>query len=983
MDKSVEIGNEIDSTEIANSFKCKIEELPFTIRVIASDFTVITQNIRSIYANIDDLQLTLAELKFDVDILVLTECRLKGDKPIPQLTNYNSYTTSNHLNQNDGVTAYIKNNHFAIVNEIILEHASCLQITIYHTIILCIYRSPSNHNTENFTNSLNNHLESIKLFEKIIIVGDININIIPKPEERNSGKNNRLNYLNTLSLHGLLPGHYLPTRDNNCLDHFILKLNKAKTVATIAVLDTSTTDHLMILLTLSKTTYLSSIRKTKIFIDFEKAIQNLHENYTDLLLLNDPNILSKLLINRIQKSLADNTKTIHIPRSKRIIKPWITPGILRCINNRNSMQMKLRCDPKNDILKISYRRYRNFCNNLIKKLKRKYERDQLEISSKNSKALWKSINNVTHYKPAKTPNTQLLSTKVSPLEAVNFVNTYFANIGKTLAEDITQQNKELNNIPSNLLSNQMSSLVFLATDHKEIFNVVLNLKSKSAPGWDNIQTNFLKLSSHVLIPIICHLVNLCLDQGIFPKIFKQSIITPVYKGGDRDDVSNYRPISVLPSISKVLEKIINKRLLGYLDKYNIISKHQYGFRQGVSTEDAVTALSNLIVNHVDKGRKCITVFLDLKKAFDTVSVPILVHKLENIGVRGVPLALLIDYLHERKQRVKIGGFESEDVPINYGVPQGSVLGPTLFLTYINDLCDLEIQHGNIFSYADDTAIIFTGTSWDDVKDKAEKGLEKVAKWLKLNLLTLNVSKTNFICFTKYNRTQPNSDFNIKIHECGINKTSCLCSSIKKVETTKYLGIFIDQRLSWHAHIELLTSRTRKLIWIFKNLRHVAKPDLLNKIYVALAQSILTYCIPIWGGATKTIFLNLERAQRSLLKVMFFKPYRYPTSSLYSISDTLTVRKLYVLHSVLKLHKSLEYNPFIINKRRNYTVTNKIHVNSTFAARQYTRQSALLYNKLNKTLNIYSMNNHKCKSTLAKYLLKLNYDEVEALLEIII
>lgn len=186
---------------------------------------------------------------------------------------------------------------------------------------------------------------------------------------------------------------------------------------------------------------------------------------------------------------------------------------------------------------------------------------------------------------------------------------------------------------------------------------------------------------------------------------------------------------------------------------------------------------------MDCGRKCVTVFLDLKKAFDTVSVPILVHRLEKYGVRDAPLALFTSYLLNRKQQVKLGNYTSELANISYGVPQGSVLGPTLFLLYINELCNLKIPNAKIFSYADDTAIVFSGNTWAEVQKHAEEGLVMVAQWLSANLLTLNISKTNFICFTIDKRTQPASDFQIKIHNCGDPKhTTCSCQSIEKVTT---------------------------------------------------------------------------------------------------------------------------------------------------------------------------------------------------------
>lgn len=987
--------NEIDKLEIASAIECDCSNLTEHIHVNKNDLTIFSQNIRSIYANFDAFVVLLSTFKFETDVIIFTECRINTNKPIPQLSNYNSYVTSRHLNQNDGVVIYIKKSLNCKVQEIKLSEASCLQLDILDYTVMCIYRSPSNANPDIFLDSLSLHLDSLTSQRNVVIAGDININIRPKAVELAHERKNRNSYLNMLSAYGILPGHTLPTRESNCLDHFMLRINKKKTSASIATLQTTITDHYTTFLSLSKIKNKQVINKTTTTINFEQALNYLKEkNIAELLFCHDPNLLTDLLIQKLTDAIKNNTIITRIPNSKRIIKPWITPGILRCIKNRNKLQKSSRSDPYNAILKITYCRYRNFCNNIIKKIKRKYERELIAKSTKNSKLLWKNIKSITYSNQVKSQSAALLSIKPSPIESVNFVNDYFVKIGKELAERIQPRTNKLPSDRPDISPAQSNSFVLLDTDPKEVESILMSLKSSSAPGWDRISSSFLKYVCKQVVPIIAHLANLCFKNGIFPDPLKKSVITPVHKGGNTDDVNNYRPISVLPALSKILEKLTNTRLINYLNKFKLISSTQFGFRQGVSTEDAVAALSSLITENLDEGKKCLTVFLDLKKAFDTVSVPTLVSKLEKSGVRGTPLNFFKDYLSNRKQKVKIGAYISDDADVSFGVPQGSVLGPTLFLTYINDLCNLKVNSAKIFSYADDTAVVFSGNSWSDIKLKAELGMVQIMNWLNDNLLTLNTVKTHYICFTISNRSQPTETFSVKIHSCDeVSNNNCSCPAFTKVSQTKYLGVMIDQKLSWYAHIEHVTGRVRKLGWIFKTLRHVLptninkkvglKRNLLNEVYVALVQSVLVYCIPIWGGAAKTRFLDVERGQRALIKIMYFKKRRYPTDSLYQISGLLSVRKLYITFTVLKKHKTLPYDINIISKRRKDMVAQVPQTKTKFAAIQYSKRSAQLYNRINREICLYSKQEHVCKNNLINWIQPLTYEYTEALLQRIV
>lgn len=986
MDDNIITQSEIDNVEINKAMTCDISELCKMTNSPNKSLTIISQNIRSIYKNFNELEISLASFSLEIDIIVLTECCLNNDKPIPSMTSYTSYKTTNHLNKNDGVVIYIKNNLNARVQEVKLEKSSCLQIDIENMSILGIYRSPStNNNINTFINSLNNHLESLKNKSNIILTGDININILPHPEEESNDRYNRLKYQNMLAIHGLIAGHCLPTRINNCLDHFMLKIQNNNINCTIAVLNVTSTDHKMIFLCLDKLSKVNRTQKENKITNYDDAIKSLqNRNLQELLRQTNPNDIANTLISEITNALNEHTKIVKVPKNKAIIKPWITSGILRCINNRNKLQKQLNCDPSNYILKTTYKRYRNYCNNLIKKLKRQYESDLLASSTKNNKALWKNIKKITNINNIKSTNTNLLNLKSSNIESVNYINKYFCNIGKKLAEDIDHEKSQTNTQKDTEQSkSKMNSFVLLDTDFDEVSSVLMNLNTNSAPGIDGIPTRFLKLAKNVITPIICHLVNQCFSTGIFPNILKKSVITPVYKGGDRDDLNNYRPISVLTCISKILEKLLNLRLINYLERFKILSPSQFGFRNGKSTEDAVSALTALVVERVDAQSKCLAVFLDLKKAFDTVSVPILLNKLEKIGVRDRPLALIENYLTERKQCVKIENSVSDDENITFGVPQGSVLGPTLFLVYINELCDMKIDHANIFAYADDTAIVFSAKSWEKVRYQTEVGLSKVYKWLQCNKLSLNTTKTNYMCFAKDQRSQPLDSFNIKIHKCCLSLDYCSCTVLEKLCSVKYLGVVMDCRLSWFAHIELVSKRIRRLVWIFKSLRHVANKKLLNQIYVALVQSVVTYCIQVWGGAVKTRFIDLERSQRSLIKVMLFLPYRYPTSQLYTFSNLLSIRKLYVLHTVLRKHRNLPFDSTKLSTRRYYAVARIVACRSMFAQRQFVSQASHLYNHINKILHIYNLKLSDVKKKVQEWLLNLEYADVELLLKYVV
>lgn len=332
---------------------------------------------------------------------------------------------------------------------------------------------------------------------------------------------------------------------------------------------------------------------------------------------------------------------------------------------------------------------------------------------------------------------------------------------------------------------------------------------------------------------------------------------------------------------------------------------------------------------------------------------------------------------DREQQVKIGDTISGISKISYGVPQGSVLGPTLFLIYVNDLCNMKLENCSIFTYADDTALIFHANSWLQVQQMAESGVHHVSNWLTKNLLTLNVRKTKFITFSIRENSLPDFEFTLKVHACVNPATNnCACEKIESDSKIKYLGVIIDQHLTWRPHILNLSEKIRKLMWVFKKLRYVADVSLLHSTYKALAQSVLTYCITVWGGASKTHFMPIERSLRALLKVMHFKPIRFSTYQLHTTYNILTARQNYILSTVLKKHKNLLFNPNIMLRRRNYIVCSFQKPNTEFVKKHFKYQSSSIYNKVNKTLKIYPLTKVEIKHILSMFLINLTYEETE-------
>ena len=286
-------------------------------------------------------------------------------------------------------------------------------------------------------------------------------------------------------------------------------------------------------------------------------------------------------------------------------------------------------------------------------------------------------------------------------------------------------------------------------------------------------------------------------SGIIPDNLKVALVTPIFKSNDETKFENYRPISVLTCFSKLLEKLMAKRLTMFIGNYKILSKHQYGFRQNRSTEHAIINFVDKITTAIDQGKFSVGIFLDLSKAFDTINHRILIRKLDHYCIRGIAKKWFENYLCNRKQLVKYNGVKSEEMTITSGVPQGSVLGPLLFLLYINDIqyCSNLVS---IILFADDTNILYSDACLETLNEILQTEMNKITYWLNVNKLSLNTTKTELILFRSRNKK---SKYDLKI---SINQ-----ENIKQVQNINFLGIVIDEFLTWRDHINLIAKKIIK------------------------------------------------------------------------------------------------------------------------------------------------------------------------------
>ena len=531
----------------------------------------------------------------------------------------------------------------------------------------------------------------------------------------------------------------------------------------------------------------------------------------------------------------------HCPTTTRIVRfsqirrePWLSAGIHKSIKKCKFLyKQTLLPNCCNETIE-KYKEY----NRLLQRLKRISKinhYDSLCIKHKaNTKQLWQIINRVISSTQDKTNIISCLKIDniktYNPRQIAEGFGKYFASVGESFAKRIRKSKQSINDLLSKIDRNP-ASLFARPTDSQEVKRLIMQLPNKSSSGFDCISNIMLKEICPALVDILTDLFNQSLSIGIFPELMKEAEVVPLFKSKSPLEITNYRPISLLLTLSKILEKIIYSRMYNFLNETNQLFISQYGFRAKHACDHAISELLGEIVKNHQLGKYTVGIFLDLSKVFDTLEHSVVFAKLEKYGIRGTMLDWFRSYLTNRSLSMKCMSKDNEPVRsskymVNYGTAQGSCLGPLIFLIFCNDI-RLNLTFLSCIQFADDTSLYKSHYNLQYLKFCVEHDMQSLQEWFRANKLTLNVQKSVCILFSPNGK---HIQFDLELDGLVIPQVKC----------TKLLGLWVDDQLRWLEHVNKLILRLKTKIHLLQKGKNILTTHAMRILYFAQIQSHLTY-----------------------------------------------------------------------------------------------------------------------------------------------
>ena len=934
------ISNQSSSKIDNNDIYCRPNKVKLNLNLSSEKFTMLHLNIRSLKKNVDKLQTLLHQMKYNPDVIGLTETKLKDNHLYkPSLPGYTFIGKNSNTNAG-GVGFFLKPKEiYQIKPEYQLNEIGCEDLWLEigdkeKRIIGVVYRHPRS-NLQTFTQSFERTIELLNSNNQTyIIIGDFNINLL---------NNHNDSYLQSLLSLGCSQLVNNSTRfslnkynTGTLLDHIYSNLNIQKICHKIIVSDVS--DHLPLLLVVNKSidqiTDDAFYKRNMKQFDCTRFNNQLQAEITQI--VNNPDVsdidsLATRFFARYQSLIDTHAPLQKVSKKDNQLqkKPWISKKLLKLIRKKNKLYQKyIKC--KTPKTKLIYIKNRNNLNHMIKKAKQLYYRNLFKNSD--IKSTWKNINKVIHFKKSKEvyPNfiEDGLGNKSTSLKDMsNMFNKYFVNVGREVANSI-QEPVDLNKATA-LIKRNPNSIYLRPVTEREILQLIKSLNSHKSVPMECSPIHIIKNSAHLIAPILTMIFNHWIQQGVFPSFLKKAQVTPIFKAGQKSKVSNFRPISLLDPFSKLFEQCLSSRIQNFFSVNNLLYKQQFGFCNQSSTENALTQLYDQLLTNLNNHETVCSIFLDLKKAFDSIHHSILLAKLEIYGIRGLPYKLIQSFLSQRQQYTMISGNKSETEDITCGVPQGSTLSPILFLIYINDFHLATTMNVNLF--ADDAQVSASNSSPALLESYVNEEFKKIFNWLNANQLCLNVKKTSYIIFSN---KKSSINFNITIG----NQT------ISRVTKAKYLGITIDQNLTWRPHIQILKGKLASACWALYNLKSLVSSFTLKSIYYALVYQHLQYGISCWGSAAESNLQSLITLQKRSIRYISNASRLTHSEPLFYKLGMLKLNDIYRLqisNIMFKYSNNIWKGTFDLNKIKNsHTYSTRFAESKNYYLKRIARKKAI-------------------------------------------
>lgn len=893
--------------------------------------SIFQNNIRGLndYNFFCDWKVTLSTIPTPPDIIILSEVKLK---PTTQISLYNldGYALTHCLREADfckgGLLVYVNNgiSHKVVENvstsfeKIVIEMSLCNKT--FH--LICLYRPPVQQNFVQFIDSLESSLE--KCPSHLILAGDINVD-----KSLSSAESRKYNSLLTQFNIEITNDHPTRPASGKIIDHFACNFSTSLQITnhTIAQ-DPHASDHSIIYSFVNVNVPVQKQKRTicKDILNYKMLFDSFPTSLPNIINETDPNKAANLITNAIKKaiSLSTTTVTVSVKRGDKI-PPWTSGEMLLLLKQKDKLHEKWKRRPHSERNKILYVEACANFHTLNEKLRNSYYKNKFNTSD--PKKIWRGINDILGKGQKNEEIAKLIVNNTEILDQ----NLIADSLNSFFTAPIHNPPPPNNHLPPNFDKPVQRSLFLGPTSNSEVSETIKSLKSRSSAGRDGITSQSIKKLRYKLVPLFVHLINLIFTTGVYPDVYKEAVVVPIFKGGDRKLPSNYRPISILPVCGKIVEKIIHSRVMQFLNKNKILIERQFGFRKKSGTESAAIEVISTIQGALNEGKKVSAVFMDLQKAFDSVDHEVLLTVLDKYGIRGKANDLIRSYLSNRSQSVRLRNSTSSTTSITQGVIQGSIIGPLLFLIIINAMGLLGTK-GKIILYADDAVLLHSHNRNDPIEPLIISDMNLISSFLSARKLNLNESKTVFMVYHS-----PYVNINIP---AAIKVSDVL--TLKNAESFKYLGIYLDASLSFSTHTEQLEKKMASAVGVLWKLRKDLPIKCREMIYNSLIHSHLSYLVTCWGSASHNITNRLQVLQNRAIRNVYGLSFMHNRCEMYAKHNKLPLRGICLQRTAIYVYS---------------TLNNLIHSTTPFSLRKTTREQNLLVQT--HPYNSYGTKNISC------------------------